>query len=77
VINNGFYKVMIMANTDNTQAQMTTDNSNPAESFLTSSKISAATSLTNKSKVKKADAPLMRYFNLADEADYSYVLGYN
>lgn len=71
-----------MANTDNTQAQMTTDNSNPADSFVTGSTSNAATSLTSKSnatenKTMQADAPLMRYFDLADEADYSYVLGYN
>lgn len=63
-----------MANTDNTQAKITTDNSNPADSFVTS----ATTTLTNESnaiesKVIQTDVPLMRY----DESNYSYVLGYN
>ncbi|TWX64119.1 hypothetical protein ESZ36_20850 [Colwellia demingiae] len=67
-----------MANTDNTQAQMTTDNINSADSCVTSSTSSAADeSYTTENKMMQTDAPLIRYFDLADEANYSYVLGYN
>ena len=71
-----------MANNDDTQAKMTTDNTNPADSFVANSAPSAATSLANESnstvnKIIQKDEPLMRYFDLAEEANYSYVLGYN
>ncbi len=71
-----------MANTDNNQTKVTADNENSADSFVLSSTSNVTTSLAKQRKsiegnVMQTDAPLMRYFDLADEADYSYVLGYN
>ena len=75
---------MIMAATDNTQAltQMTKNNNDSADTFLASSTTNSTTSLRNESNsvesnVMQKDHRLIRHFDLADEADYSYVLGYN
>ena len=67
-----------MADTDNTQAQINKNNNNPADNFVTSS----ATNQTKDSdpinnKVIQKNSPLMRCFDLVEEANYSYVLGYN
>ncbi len=64
----------MMANTDNTQSE-----------FIQADNTSTASSMTNvvksndvvNTKPSQVDAPLMRYFDITDEADHSYVLGYN
>ena len=77
---------MIMANTDETQTQLFKNNKIPTASVGENSAINAAVNAENnslikndliESKVMPADAPLMRYFDLSEEASYSYVLGYN
>jgi len=72
---------MTMANTDNKQAKITSINSS-VNNFVASSKTNEATSSAEEIKsiqnrVMKSEAPLLKYFDLAEDANYSYVLGYN
>lgn len=52
-----------MANTDDTQEQTASNTDTEAKNLA-----------VNESKIA---APLMRYFDLTEEATHSYVLGYN
>ncbi len=69
---------MIMADTDDTQVQKIKSNNSPTDSLTTSSTTSQAKENPpmNKKAIQK-NAPLMRCFDLVEEANYSYVLGYN
>lgn len=67
-----------MADIDNTQVQKTKSNNSPTDSFTTGVTTSQAKENTpmNKKTIQKT-SPLMRCFDLVEEANYSYVLGYN
>lgn len=67
-----------MANTDNNQVQITKSNNSPADEFVTSSATSQIqdSSQINNKVIQKTSA-LMRCFDLVEENNYSYVLGYN
>ena len=67
-----------MANTDETQTHLIKNNKIPAASVLEKSTINSLNKNdSTESKVMPTAAPLIRYFDLAEEANYSYVLGYN
>ncbi|AAZ26577.1 MULTISPECIES: hypothetical protein [Colwellia] len=67
-----------MADTNNTQVQITKSNNSPADNLVTSSATSQVKDSTpiNNKVIQKTSA-LMRCFDLVEEANYSYVLGYN
>lgn len=62
--------------TDNSQEfAQTTKNNNESANNSVSNSVNNKKSI--KSKAIQAEKPLMRYFDLIDEANSSYVLGYN
>lgn len=70
-----------MANTDEVQGQKATNNNSSADDFTTNSVTYTFTNVANNNKPIDSqdcseDSPLMRYFDF-DDANYSYVLGYN
>ncbi|KGJ93961.1 hypothetical protein [Colwellia psychrerythraea] len=75
-----------MANTDDIQAHMKSNSNSVVEHLSTDAATNivanSVASLTKNNESIEAhnaqvEAPLMRYFDLVEEANYSYVLGYN
>lgn len=70
-----------MADIDNTQTQtqaQMTKNKNTKDNFSTSSVTNTTRNSDSISKkIIEKKSPLMRCFDLVEEANYSYVLGYN
>ncbi|WP_019028180.1 hypothetical protein [Colwellia piezophila] len=66
-----------MANTDDTQNNLTSNKNPKGNVGVKVTRKMANNSDSTKGKDSLVGTPLMRYFDLAEESNCSYVLGYN